>query len=215
MAEFIDTKMPIGTMKAPPLKDSGERRVFESGAARDISDGKGRCDLLPLNVVGSALPARYKPIFREIECFKESKEPTQLMCAIHEFARVIDQDIFSLMLEVSKHFEAGALKYSENNWKKGIPLHCYLDSGVRHLLKHLRGDTDEPHDRAFVWNMLCAIWTYERRPELDDVELDILAQKSVNELRADLGMPPIEDENYLAPKVPFVDEWSNYLAPNT
>ena len=215
MEEFIDTKMPIGAMKAPPLKDSGERRVFESGAARDISDGKGRCDLLPLNVVGRVCPTKFEFIFKEIEWFKEDKDQNHLINAIHIFAKAIDQDMFTLMLEVSKHFEAGALKYSENNWKKGIPLHCYLDSGVRHLLKHLRGDTDEPHDRAFVWNMLCAIWTYEHLPEQDDVELDILAQKSVNELRADLGMPPIEDENYLAPRVPFVDEWSNYLAPNT
>lgn len=30
------------------LKDSGARREFESGAVRDIQEGKGRCDLLPL-----------------------------------------------------------------------------------------------------------------------------------------------------------------------
>lgn len=29
------------------LKDSGERRKFETGAVRDIVEGKGRCDLLP------------------------------------------------------------------------------------------------------------------------------------------------------------------------
>lgn len=33
------------------IKDSGERREFETGAVRDIQDGKGRCDLLPLDVV--------------------------------------------------------------------------------------------------------------------------------------------------------------------
>lgn len=31
------------------LKDSGERRVFQSGAVRDIEEGKGRCDLLPFS----------------------------------------------------------------------------------------------------------------------------------------------------------------------
>ncbi len=30
-----------------PLKDSGERRVFETGAVRDKTTGKGRFDLLP------------------------------------------------------------------------------------------------------------------------------------------------------------------------
>lgn len=29
------------------IKDSGERRAFESGAVRDMSAGKGRMDLLP------------------------------------------------------------------------------------------------------------------------------------------------------------------------
>ena len=37
------------------LKDSGARRSFESGAVRDIADGKGRCDLLPLDVIGKML----------------------------------------------------------------------------------------------------------------------------------------------------------------
>ena len=34
------------------IKDSGERREFETGAVRDIQKGKGRCDLMPLDVVG-------------------------------------------------------------------------------------------------------------------------------------------------------------------
>ena len=63
---------------------------------------------------------------------------------------------------------AGALKYGENNWQKGIPTHCYVDSAVRHYLKFLRGDKDEPHDRAFIWNLLCCIWTCEHMPELND-----------------------------------------------
>ena len=29
------------------LQDSGERREFETGAVRDMAEGKGRCDLLP------------------------------------------------------------------------------------------------------------------------------------------------------------------------
>ena len=33
------------------LKDSGTRREFETGAVRDICEGKGRCDLLPMDVI--------------------------------------------------------------------------------------------------------------------------------------------------------------------
>ena len=78
------------------------------------------------------------------------------------------KDPFTMLLEVSKHFEEGAKKYGEYNWQKGIPVHCYIDSAVRHYLKWLREDDDEPHDRAFVWNILCCIWTCTHKPELDD-----------------------------------------------
>lgn len=161
-----------------PLKDSGARREFDTGAVRDISEGKGRCDLLPLATVGTVIEhdhARY--ILQYIEKFKEHKEVHYLSQAIWTFAEHQEDDIFTIMLEVSKHYEDGAKKYSENNWMRGLPLHSFIDSGVRHLLKHLRGDTDEPHDRAFVWNMLCAMWTISNKPELDDIMKDILKEE--------------------------------------
>ena len=37
------------------LKDSGARREFDTGAVRDISIGKGRCDLLPLGILSVRL----------------------------------------------------------------------------------------------------------------------------------------------------------------
>ena len=33
------------------IKDSGNRREYETGAVRDNAEGKGRCDLMPLDVV--------------------------------------------------------------------------------------------------------------------------------------------------------------------
>lgn len=35
----------------PSIKDSGERTQFASGAVRDMHEGKGRCDLLPMCVL--------------------------------------------------------------------------------------------------------------------------------------------------------------------
>lgn len=152
------------------IQDSGNRRKFETGAVRDMSEGKGRCDLLPLDVVGKLL---WSSDLELIEKFKKDKDIAHLFRAITLFAEDNKIPIYTLMLDVSKHFEEGAKKYGENNWKKGIPLHCYLDSAVRHFLKLMRGDTDEPHDRAYIWNLLCAVWTYINKPELDDVEKDL------------------------------------------
>lgn len=105
------------------IKDSGDRTQFETGAVRDMQEGKGRCDLLP--------PAA--------------------------------------LLRIAKHFEAGAVKYGDRNWELGIPMHSFVDSGIRHLLKYMDGWTDEDHLCAAAWNILCALETEEKRPEMQDI----------------------------------------------
>lgn len=148
------------------IKDSGERREFDSGAVRDVQEGKGRCDLLPLDTASFVLD---DDILYYINSFVRTGDDYELKNAIHSFTKKTGWDIFTMLLEVAMHYEEGARKYAERNWEKGIPLHCYIDSGVRHYLKWRRGDTDERHDRAFVWNMLGAIWTKEHHPDLIDL----------------------------------------------
>lgn len=154
------------TPSEPHILDSGNRRKFESGAVRDIQEGKGRCDLLPLDVVAIIFTDHEFNVFRNISKFQETGRFVYLVYAI--LAAEIFKDVPTMLLEVSKHFEEGAKKYSENNWQKGIPVHCYIDSAVRHYLKFLRGDKDEPHDRAFCWNIMCCIWTCKHHPELNE-----------------------------------------------
>lgn len=150
------------------IKDSGNRREYESGAVRDIQEGKGRCDLLPLDVVAHWLKCTemangYETeIILCIERYQNGEGTSQLYKALDLFIRAADYiSTIDAILEVSKHFEEGAAKYGENNWQKGIPESSYIDSAVRHYLKWLRGDDDEQHDRAFVWNIMCLIWTHE------------------------------------------------------
>ena len=148
------------------ILDSGERREFESGAVRDANDEKGRTDLLPLDVVSVYMN---QPILACIEGFVRRQEPNCLYQAIRLFARDNGWDDATAMLEVSIHYAEGCKKYKDRNWELGIPLHCFIDSGVRHYLKWLRGDTDESHSRAFLWNMLGALWTLRNKPELNDL----------------------------------------------
>lgn len=152
------------------IKDSGERREFDTGAVRDIQEGKGRCDLLPLDVVAKWLCTHENGdlVILSISTFINTKEVVYLKVVLDKFRAAIGWDQPTLLLEVSKHFEEGAKKYGEHNWQKGIPTHCYIDSAVRHYLKWLRGDDDEPHDRAFCWNIMCCIWTCINKPELND-----------------------------------------------
>lgn len=155
------------------LKDSGARREFSTGAVRDIQEGKGRCDLLPLSVVACLVEKNQTysgdSVLFDIDDYIRQGDTSHLIHAIQMFCSKANVPVETMMLEVAKHYEDGAKKYSERNWEKGIDVHCFIDSGVRHYLKYLRGDTDEPHDRAFVWNMLGAVWTHENKPELIDL----------------------------------------------
>lgn len=143
------------------IKDSGERRTFGTGAVRDIQEGKGRPTLMPLNVVTTLISTHWDSdqVMGNIAMFTEKADTMYLYYALIHFAdRVYDGFIETMLLEVSIHYEEGCKKYGENNWQKGIPVNCYLDSAIRHYLKYRRGDKDEPHDRAFVWNIMCCIW---------------------------------------------------------
>lgn len=151
------------------IRDSGDRTEFPSGAVRDMREGKGRCDLLPLDVVATHCG---KTLLYISEFQKCGNEHHLANCLQHFFDRYYDNNVYTAYLEIAKHFEEGAKKYGDNNWQKGIPVRCYIDSAVRHYLKYLRGDKDEPHDRAFCWNILCAIWTCKHKPELNDYTKD-------------------------------------------
>lgn len=105
------------------IADSSNRREFNTGAVRDMAEGKGRMDLLP----------------------------------------------WTAIMEVSKHCERGAVKYGEHNVDKGIPVHSFIDSAARHLGKYIEGWDDEPHLAAAAWNLLWAIQTEIKIPELKDV----------------------------------------------
>ena len=148
------------------LKDDGVRREYGTGAVRDTAEGKGRCDLLPLGIIAVYLE---DGVLSYINDYIRKGNTIALWLAFEEFTRVAQIDDYTALLEAAKQYEDGANKYDERNWEKGIPSHCYIDSGVRHYLKWCRSDTDEPHDRAFIWNILGAIWTHENKPEMIDL----------------------------------------------
>ena len=224
----------------PRILDSGMRQQFETGAVRDIQEGKGRCDLMPLEVVAKILNGDplYNPdlVLGRIAIFKNSdyKDTTHLYGAVFHFAerwseRNLDMtagfaDIF---LGVAKHFEEGAKKYGENNWQKGIPANRYIDSAVRHYLKWLRGDNDEPHALAFVWNLICCIWEVDFSPRAkgetavantitlyaDDTPLEHIPGGLVRYGDCPSGLFELGDEGvYVKTEIADADEYGAYIA---
>ena len=142
------------------IKDSGARQEFSTGAVRDIQKGKGRCDLMPLEVV---YMLTHDIIIYYLGRFKDDGDTMNLLQVLSHFSRKVYDSYETMLMEVSKHFEEGAEKYGENNWQSGLPVSCYLNSAIRHYLKYRRGDKDEDHARAFVWNIMCCIWEVDVR----------------------------------------------------
>jgi hypothetical protein len=160
------------------ILDSGTRREFDTGAVRDIQEGKGRCDLLPLDIAVKLydrlgmLEEQILHTFWCIDDFTHDGEYKHLLDALFCFSNNAFGNLHTMFLEVAIHFEEGCAKYGPNNWQKGIPTRCYVDSALRHGLKWLRGDTDERHDRAVCWNLICCCWTCTHKPELNDYAKD-------------------------------------------
>jgi len=73
------------------------------------------------------------------------------------------------ILRVSVRFEEGAAKYDDDNWKKGIPLKSFINSATRHIQEYMDGQDNEDHLCAAAWNLLCAMWTEEKKPELNNI----------------------------------------------
>lgn len=156
------------------IKDSGDRTQFSTGAVRDMQgEDKGACHLLPLDVISAFYDGSITKIFNFIQWFLDDGDIDNLYLALEAFAEYKDISIQQMILEVSIHYRDGAKKYKPNNWKLGIPVSSFISSGVRHLLKHIDLQCDERHDRAFVWNMLGAIWTMAHKPELNDLQTGV------------------------------------------
>ncbi len=146
---------------AEEIKDSGSVRKFETGAQRDAAENKGRMDLIPLEVAAKLLGG--DKVLYEINSFIQEGDAEHLLKAVQASIQYLPQfkgNIESIILETALLYEAGAKKYGENNWRLGMPLHVYIDSGTRHYLKARRGDADEPHHRGFAWNIMNGYWQY-------------------------------------------------------
>lgn len=188
------------------VKDSGSTQEFSTGAHRDNPKGKGDCSLLPLTEVAATMNDL---VLQNIANFMETNNIEYLKSALRASTTTLKEYSYDgvveclkndgvnidsadkekaclahMMIEVSKLYQAGAEKYGRNNWKLGMPVERYIDSGVRHYLKTLRGDTDEPHYRGFVWNLLCAMWTVNnqsKQTKNDDKPLSGDADSSESE----------------------------------
>lgn len=75
----------------------------------------------------------------------------------------------SALLRVARHMENSLVDHEERNWERGLPMHCFLDSAMRHIFKYMDGMTDEDHLAAAATNLLMALWTEAHLPAMQDI----------------------------------------------
>lgn len=149
------------------IKDTGKRTQFETGAVREIDETKGRCDLV-YNSAWSTMTT--DEFYQHMEDFVRDGHRCNIYRAIDcAVKNMFNYDYNTAYLEVSQHYAEGAKKYSDRNMEKGIPWHSMVDSALRHYTKWRRGDDDEPHARAVIWNLLTLLYMVDYKPELNDL----------------------------------------------
>lgn len=141
-----------------------ETMTFESGATREVKDGRGRYDLIPFEII------------EEVREYAEKNKVDE---------KKIIQILSIALPKLAKHYENGAKVHGEHNWEKGITISSYISSMWRHLIAYCAGENDEDHLTALIWNAMGASWTQERMPDMVDVPA--LKKKPFTRLMRRLG----------------------------
>jgi len=74
-----------------------------------------------------------------------------------------------MLFRLARHYEAGAIKYSDRNWEKGMEFSVYVDAALRHLIKYIAGWNDEDHLAAAIWNLAALMFQEQKNPTLQDL----------------------------------------------
>jgi hypothetical protein len=76
---------------------------------------------------------------------------------------------FQALMRLARHYEAGAKKYSDRNWEKGMNISRYADAAMRHLVKYIAGFNDEDHLAAVAWNVFSIMHHENKLPDFQDL----------------------------------------------
>lgn len=75
---------------------------------------------------------------------------------------------------LAEHYGKGALKYDDNNWKRGYSWSLTLDAHSRHLAQWLGGEDDDretgsSHLVAAAWHLVALWWFHKHGKGTDDI----------------------------------------------
>ena len=115
---------------------------------------------------------------------------------------------YEALEELAKWYEAGAEKYGDRNWEKGISVQDCTNRMARHSAKACNGWMDEgpfAHYVAVIWNAMAAITGIKRNPYSNDHFRD--------EYLKELGLTDKPDFKKFDPAA-FIDGYKAGFSPN-
>lgn len=68
---------------------------------------------------------------------------------------------------LAKTYAEGAAKFGAHNWENGMPAVDMLNHAIAHIFSFLGGNRDEDHLGHAAWNVLGAIHSVEKWPEMN------------------------------------------------
>lgn len=148
------------------LKDSGKRQTFETGYQRDTEDGKAKFVYVPTELL-----KRLAYIYEHLALEGDTNGSVQLTRTLTNFADMFEDlhpearyDLFAMesLERLAVLYGRGAVKYNDDNWRKGAPFGRVYNSLFRHLIAWFEGDRSEDHLAAIAWNALTLAW-YETK----------------------------------------------------
>lgn len=81
---------------------------------------------------------------------------------------------------LAETYAEGAIKYSANNWRRGIPVSNLLNHALGHVVAFMAGDRTEDHMAHAAWNLFAVMEFEETRPELVDVPADLAKEAAAS-----------------------------------
>lgn len=68
---------------------------------------------------------------------------------------------------LAETYSEGAQKFGPYNWENGMPVADLLNHAIAHIYNFLNGDRSEDHLGHAAWNLIGAIHSYKKWPELN------------------------------------------------
>jgi len=111
---------------------------------------------------------RKKELLKDMETGPLAKFETG---AVRQELDDVRYDLISVvgLRRLAETYAEGAKKYTDHNWRKGMPFSVLLNHLIKHIYQYLDGDRDEDHLAHAAWGLFALMDFEETHAEQNDL----------------------------------------------